>query len=77
MPFSIINLYNVFFLKFLELPTEREMDLWAELQATKETLRMTEEEMNLCKREKMRFLDTLSKITVRAYYSLNELPHAC
>lgn len=66
-----------FFLKFLELPTEREMDLWAELQATKETLRMTEEEMNLCKREKMRFLDTLSKITVRAYYSLNELPHAC
>ncbi|KAI8436123.1 hypothetical protein MSG28_004223 [Choristoneura fumiferana] len=45
-----------------ELPTEREMDLWAELQATKETLRATEDEVTACKREKVRFLETLTKI---------------
>ncbi|CAH0397289.1 unnamed protein product [Chilo suppressalis] len=45
-----------------DLPTEREMDLWAELQATKETLRMTEDEMAACKREKVRFLETMTKI---------------
>lgn len=44
-----------------ELPSEREMDLWAELQATKESLRMTEEEVTMCKRDKIRFLETLSK----------------
>lgn len=48
----------------LDLPTEREMDLWAELQATKETLRITEDEVTACKREKVRFLETLTKITV-------------
>ncbi|XP_049865476.1 uncharacterized protein LOC126366410 [Pectinophora gossypiella] len=46
-----------------ELPTEREMDLWAELQATKDTLRMTEDEVTACKREKVRFLETLTKIS--------------
>ncbi|XP_031763483.2 uncharacterized protein LOC113523483 isoform X2 [Galleria mellonella] len=45
-----------------ELPTEREMDLWADLQATKETLRITEEEVTACKREKVHFLETLTKI---------------
>ncbi|KAG6453818.1 hypothetical protein O3G_MSEX008339 [Manduca sexta] len=45
-----------------DLPTEREMDLWAELQATKETLRTTEDEVTACKREKVRFLETLTKI---------------
>ncbi|CAG9563575.1 unnamed protein product [Danaus chrysippus] len=45
-----------------DLPTEREMDLWAELQATKDTLRMTEDEITACKREKIRFLESLSKI---------------
>ncbi|XP_059060207.1 centromere-associated protein E-like [Achroia grisella] len=45
-----------------ELPTEREMDLWADLQATKDTLRFTEEEVIACKREKVRFLETLTKI---------------
>lgn len=38
--------------------------MWAELQATKDTLRLTEEEMNACKREKVRFLETLTKIAV-------------
>lgn len=52
---------------FIELPTEREMDLWAELQATKETLRMTEDEVTACKREKVRFLETLTKIAVSFY----------
>lgn len=47
-----------------DLPTEREMDLWAELQSTKDTLRITEEEMTACKREKVRFLETLTKISV-------------
>ncbi|XP_004927928.1 uncharacterized protein LOC101738576 [Bombyx mori] len=46
-----------------DLPTEREIDLWAELQATKETLRVTEDEVTTCKREKVRFLETLTKIT--------------
>ncbi|CAB3225012.1 unnamed protein product [Arctia plantaginis] len=46
-----------------DLPTEREMDLWAELQSTKDTLRITEEEMATCKREKVRFLETLTKIS--------------
>ncbi|XP_045489192.1 myosin heavy chain, clone 203-like isoform X3 [Pieris rapae] len=45
-----------------DLPTEREMDLWAELQATKDTLRMTEDEVIACKREKVRFLETMTKI---------------
>lgn len=49
---------------FLELPTEREMDLWAELQATKDTLRVTEDEVTACKREKVKFLETMTKITV-------------
>ncbi|CAG9791880.1 unnamed protein product [Diatraea saccharalis] len=44
------------------LPTEREMDIWAELQATKETLRMTEDEMSTYKREKVKFLETMTKI---------------
>lgn len=47
-----------------ELPTEREMDLWAELQSTKDALRMTEDEVTTCKREKVRFLETLTKISV-------------
>ncbi|KAF9408804.1 hypothetical protein HW555_011646 [Spodoptera exigua] len=46
-----------------DAPTEREMDLWAELQALKDTLRMTEDEVTSCKREKVRFLETLTKIT--------------
>uniref|UniRef100_A0A2A4JH61 Trichohyalin-like n=1 Tax=Heliothis virescens TaxID=7102 RepID=A0A2A4JH61_HELVI len=46
-----------------DLPTEREMDLWAELQATKDSLRVTEDEVTACKREKVRFLETLTKIT--------------
>lgn len=46
------------------MPTEREMDLWAELQATKDTLRLTEDEVTMCKREKVRFLETLTKIAV-------------
>ncbi|XP_038213298.1 cingulin-like [Zerene cesonia] len=46
-----------------DLPTEREMDLWAELQATKDTLRIAEEEVIASKREKVRFLETLTKIT--------------
>ncbi|CAH2091841.1 unnamed protein product [Euphydryas editha] len=45
-----------------DLPTEREMDLWAELQATKDTLRTAEEEMATCKMEKIRFLESLTKI---------------
>ncbi|XP_045459861.1 paramyosin-like [Melitaea cinxia] len=45
-----------------DLPTEREMDLWAELQATKDTLRFTEEEMATCKMEKISFLESLTKI---------------
>lgn len=48
----------------LDLLTEREMNLLAELQATKETLRVTEDEVTACKREKVRFLETLTKITV-------------
>lgn len=40
------------------------MDMWAELQATKDTLRATEEEINACKNEKVRFLETLTKIAV-------------
>lgn len=43
------------------------MDLWAELQSTKDTLRMTEDEVTACKREKVRFLETLTKISVSAY----------
>lgn len=46
------------------------MDLWAELQATKDTLRMTEEEVNASKREKVRFLETMTKITVSNLYNL-------
>ncbi|XP_026746875.1 trichohyalin-like isoform X3 [Trichoplusia ni] len=46
-----------------DLLTEREMNLLAELQATKETLRVTEDEVTACKREKVRFLETLTKIT--------------
>ncbi|KAJ2950728.1 hypothetical protein O0L34_g8989 [Tuta absoluta] len=46
-----------------ELPTEKEMDLWSELQATKEMLQLTEDEVTACKREKVRFLETLTKIS--------------
>ncbi|XP_013175479.1 PREDICTED: centrosomal protein of 290 kDa isoform X2 [Papilio xuthus] len=46
-----------------DLPTEREMELRADLIATKDTLRATEEEIIACKREKVRFLETLTKIT--------------
>ncbi|XP_047545631.1 myosin heavy chain, muscle-like isoform X2 [Vanessa atalanta] len=45
-----------------DLPTEREMDLWAELQATKDILRGAEEEIKTCKSEKVRFLETFTKI---------------
>ncbi|XP_046978841.1 centriolin-like isoform X2 [Vanessa cardui] len=45
-----------------ELPTEREMDLWAELQATKDILRGAEEEIKASKSEKVRFLETFTKI---------------
>lgn len=55
---------KVFFCFCLDLPTEREMDLWAELQATKDTLRITEEEMATYKMEKIRFLESLTKIAV-------------
>ncbi|XP_063635930.1 uncharacterized protein LOC134806556 isoform X2 [Cydia splendana] len=43
-------------------PTSREMELLAELQATKETLRLVEEEVLVFKQEKVRFLETLAKI---------------
>lgn len=59
---------------FSELPTEREMDLWAELQATKETLRSMEDEVTACKREKVRFLETLTKIAVRNIYFFPFIP---
>ncbi|CAG4940434.1 unnamed protein product [Colias eurytheme] len=45
-----------------DFPTEREMDLWAELQATKDTLRLAEEEVTASKKEKVRFLETLTKM---------------
>ncbi|XP_052738120.1 forkhead-associated domain-containing protein 1-like [Bicyclus anynana] len=45
-----------------ELPTEREMDLWAELSATKDILRNTEEEVSAVRKEKVRFLETMTKI---------------
>lgn len=51
-------------LLLLDLPTEKEVELRAELIATKETLRIAEEEMIACKREKVRFLETLAKIAV-------------
>lgn len=51
-----------------ELPTEREMDLWAELQATKEMLRNTENEVAATEREKIRFLETLTKLAVTIIY---------
>ncbi|GBP17089.1 hypothetical protein EVAR_8152_1 [Eumeta japonica] len=44
------------------IPTQREMNLWAELQSTKETLRISEDEITFCKKEKIRFLETLTKI---------------
>lgn len=49
------------------------MDLWAELQATKDTLRITEEEMATYKMEKIRFLESLTKIAVNinVHKSLN------
>ncbi|XP_061706122.1 RB1-inducible coiled-coil protein 1-like isoform X2 [Cydia pomonella] len=43
-------------------PSSREMELVAELQATKETLRVVEEEVIVFKQEKVRFLETLAKI---------------
>ncbi|XP_047989053.1 myosin-11-like isoform X2 [Leguminivora glycinivorella] len=43
-------------------PTSREMELLAELQATKESLRLVEEEVIVFKQEKVRFLETLAKI---------------
>ncbi|XP_022829661.1 myosin heavy chain, striated muscle-like isoform X2 [Spodoptera litura] len=46
-----------------DLPTEREIDLWSELHAIKDILRVTEDEVTSCKREKVRFLETLTKIT--------------
>ncbi|XP_035431480.2 ribosome-binding protein 1 isoform X3 [Spodoptera frugiperda] len=46
-----------------DLPTEREIDLWSELHAIKDILRVTEDEVTACKREKVRFLETLTKIT--------------
>ncbi|KAL4713531.1 hypothetical protein ACJJTC_007769 [Scirpophaga incertulas] len=49
--------------KSSDRPTEREMDLWAELQATKDTLRITEEEISVCKKDTIRFLETMSKIS--------------
>ncbi|XP_045492270.1 myosin-9-like isoform X2 [Colias croceus] len=45
-----------------DFPTEREMDLWAELQATKDTLRIAEEEVTASKKEKVRFLETFTKM---------------
>ncbi|XP_063530740.1 myosin-14-like [Cydia strobilella] len=43
-------------------PSSREMEILAELQATKETLRLVEEEVIVFKQEKVRFLETLAKI---------------
>lgn len=40
------------------------MHLWAELEATQDTLRVTEEEVIECKREKIRFLETMTNIAV-------------
>lgn len=71
--YNIRFLFNEWYLfmtyVFKDLPTEREMDLWAELQATKDTLRMTEDEITACKREKIRFLESLSKIAVTNYFN--------
>lgn len=44
------------------------MDLWAELQATKEMLRNTEDEVAATQREKIRFLETLTKLAVTIIY---------
>lgn len=64
-----ITEHTQFHLLVLDLLTEREMNLLAELQATKETLRVTEDEVTACKREKVRFLETLTKITVNIVLS--------
>ncbi|XP_041972990.1 COP1-interactive protein 1-like [Aricia agestis] len=47
----------------IDLPTEREMDLFSELSAVKETLRIAEDEILACKNEKIRFLERLTKET--------------
>lgn len=60
----MISIFTVASYLLTDLPTEREMDIWAELQATKDTLRLTEDEVTSCKREKVRFLETLTRITV-------------
>lgn len=67
---AAIFFFNPIYFAPLDLPTEREMDLWAELQATKDTLRITEDEVTACKREKVKFLETLTKITVPTYLSI-------
>ncbi|XP_063374769.1 uncharacterized protein LOC134662468 isoform X2 [Cydia amplana] len=43
-------------------PNSREIELLTELQATKDTLRLVEEEVIVFKQEKVRFLETLAKI---------------
>lgn len=58
---------------FTDLPTEREMDLWAELQATKDTLHISEDEVKAARREKVRFIETFSKITVTINLTLVKL----
>lgn len=53
------------------------MYLLAELQATKDTLRITEDEVTSCKREKVRFLETLTKIAVSEYYDYIMTYYTC
>lgn len=43
------------------------MTLHAELQATIEVLRLTEEEVAAARKEKIRFLETMTKVTVIAF----------
>lgn len=46
-------------------PTERETDLWKELQITRATLCRTEEELRQSHADKDTFLNSLSRLAVR------------
>lgn len=82
MEIYTIYIYHIIFIflklfldDYQDLLTTREINLWAELQTIKDTLRMTEEEVNMCNLEKLRFLETLTKSSVSIQFIEYTLIH--
>lgn len=66
-------IYNAIIFALENEPSDRETELWKELQVTRVALSRAEEELRQSHADKDSFLNSLSKIAVRKYNLLHKI----